>query len=303
MSKISVIVPFYKGNKYLETLKMSLDAACSFCPNRVEVILVNDSPDEQVFCNNIISDRYDLLVFNHPRNQGIHQARVTGLNKSTGDYILFLDQDDTIKEQFFSEMVPPLDKDRSIAFAYANGIFEDENGNSKLILNSFGKVYGARNYKTLLKAGNLLASPGQCLIRKSCIPVQWKENIMATNCADDYFLWLLMTKEYNARYVNSTLYEHITTGENTSGNKVTGYKSDLELYQILDKLDIFSKNELKRFGKRCLANYNKVTKKEYSRIDWYYSCLVERFARLKMKVIGIALSLTKGRLCSLEYER
>lgn len=303
MSKISVIVPYYKGNKYLDTLKMSLDAACSNYPDEVEVVLVNDSPNDQVIYKNIKSDKYDLVLVNHSQNQGIHQARVTGLDKSSGEYILFLDQDDKINEKFFSEMAPVLDEDYSVAFTFANGVFEDENGNSKLILNSFGKVYGVKNYKTLLNVGNLLASPGQCLIRKSCIPVQWTENIMKTNCADDYFLWLLMAKGHNARYVNRVLYEHITTGENTSGNRITGYKSDLELYQILDKLNIFSDSEMNRFGKRCSANYNKALKREYNHINWAVSHSVERFERLKMKVVGSALSLTRGRLCSLEDER
>ena len=67
-------------------------------------------------------------------------------------------------------MCVPLNNNKSIAFAYANGLFEDSNGKSKLILNSYGKVYGAENYHTYLKVGNLLASPGQCLIRKSAIP-------------------------------------------------------------------------------------------------------------------------------------
>lgn len=300
MRKISVVVPFYKGNKYLDTLKTALDEACSYYQERVEVILVNDSPDEQVDKNRIESERYDLIIISHIRNQGIHQARVTGLCKSNGEYVLFLDQDDSINKNFFMEMGAALDKDKSIAFVYANGVFEDENGNSKLILNSYGKAYGVKNYKTLLKSGNLLASPVQCLIRKSCIPAQWIENIMKTNCADDYFLWLLMVKEHNVKYVNRVLYEHITTGENTSGNKMAGYKSDLELYQILDKLNVFSDGEIKKFGRRCSANYNKAAKKEYSHFDWYYSHVVERFERLKMKIIGYAISLTGETLCSLE---
>ena len=121
MSKISVIVPYYKGNKYLDTLKMSLDAACSNYPDEVEVVLVNDSPNDQVIYKNIKSDKYDLVLVNHSQNQGIHQARVTGLDKSSGEYILFLDQDDKINEKFFSEMAPVLDEDYSVAFTFANG--------------------------------------------------------------------------------------------------------------------------------------------------------------------------------------
>lgn len=89
MRKISVVVPFYKGNKYLDTLKTALDEACSYYQERVEVILVNDSPDEQVDKNRIESERYDLIIISHIRNQGIHQARVTGLCKSNGEYVLF----------------------------------------------------------------------------------------------------------------------------------------------------------------------------------------------------------------------
>jgi len=99
MRKISVVVPFYKGNKYLDTLKTALDEACSYYQERVEVILVNDSPDEQVDKNRIESERYDLIIISHIRNQGIHQARVTGLCKSNGEYVLFLDQDDWIEDK------------------------------------------------------------------------------------------------------------------------------------------------------------------------------------------------------------
>ena len=36
MRKISVVVPFYKGNKYLDTLKTALDEACSYYHERVK---------------------------------------------------------------------------------------------------------------------------------------------------------------------------------------------------------------------------------------------------------------------------
>lgn len=37
-------------------------------------------------------------VIKHKKNSGIHQARVTGLSYCTGDYVLFLDQDDVLKD-------------------------------------------------------------------------------------------------------------------------------------------------------------------------------------------------------------
>lgn len=293
MYNISVIVPFYKGNKYLKRLKFFLEAACNLYSGTVEVIMVNDSPEVSIDKKMIQSDKYNLVVVNHDMNHGIHKARVTGLQKAQGDYVLFLDQDDKISKDFFKEMTKFLDEDNSIAFTYANGIFEDENGKSKLILNSYGKVFGAQNYSVYLKSGNLLASPGQCLIRKDAIPREWTENIMHTNCADDFLLWILILKYQKAKYVNKLLYEHITTGENVSKNKLNGYKSDLEVCEILECLDLLSKKELSNFRKRCVSNYNKEKGTDYNHFDWILSRQVDYIERLRMKLIGIVFELIR----------
>lgn len=283
---ISVIVPFYKGNKYLASLKQSLERACTQYEGAVEVILVNDSPEEKINEQLMQSSKYNLILVKHKKNYGIHQARVTGIENATGEYILFLDQDDKIKKDFFLEMISAFTKDSSIAFAFANGIFEDENGRTKLILNSYGKVYGAEKYSTYLKVGNLLASPGQCLIKKTEIPKAWMEHIMQSNCADDFLLWILILKDHKAKYINKVLYEHITTGENASGSRLNGYKSDLEVCEILQNINLLSPAELKRFSKRCISNYKREKGDNYNYFEWLYSQQVEIFERLKMKIIG-----------------
>ena len=298
MYNISVVVPFYKGNKYLTGLRQSLENACICYEGKVEVIMVNDSPGVKIEEKLISSDKYSLVVVNHDTNCGIHKARVTGIGKAKGKYILFLDQDDKINNKFFEKMVPILDSDSSIAFTYANGIFEDENGKSKLILNSYGKVYGAENYRTYLKVGNLLASPGQCLIRKSAIPKVWMEHIMQSNCADDFLLWILILKNQKARYVNKMLYEHITTGENASGNKLNGFKSDLEVCEILNSVNLLSKKELKNFSRRCISNYNIEKGDDYSYFEWILTQQIERIERMKMKLIGILYMLIGKKLCN-----
>lgn len=298
MYNISVIVPFYKGNKYLTGLKQSLENACINYEGKVEVIMVNDSPEEKIEKKLIQSEKYSLVIVKHDINYGIHKARVTGIGKAKGEYILLLDQDDKIKSEFFEEMSAALDNNKSIAFVYANGKFEDANGKSKLILNSYGKVYGAENYHTYLKVGNLLASPGQCLIRKSAIPKEWTEHIMQSNCADDFLLWILILKNQKAKYVNKLLYEHITTGENTSGNKLVGYTSDLEVCGILYDLNLLSKEELNNFRKRCVSNYNKAKGSDYRYYEWFLSRLTENIERMKMKIIGILCKMTGKKICN-----
>ncbi len=297
MYRISVIIPFYKGNVFLMELKHCLDKAAEKLGEKIEVIIVNDSPEIEVADDVFRSEMYDYILINNEHNVGIHKSRVIGLERANGLYILFLDQDDKINENFFVDMIAALVEDDSIAFVYANGVFEDENGTKKIILNSYGKVIAAGQYDTYLKVGNLLASPGQCLIRKSAIPDIWKQNIMTTNCADDYLLWILILKVYGAKYVNKLLYEHISTGKNVSSNKLIGYKSDLEVLTILEKNKILSDKERTAFRKRCVNKFKKENGEPYNKFDLFTSLYSEKTERLKMKLVGYILYIKGKRIC------
>lgn len=291
MIAISVIIPFYKGNKYLEELCQHLEKACIKFKEQIEVIIVNDSPDIDVNIELIKSDYYKLSIINHKINRGIHQARVTGTKAAIGKYILFLDQDDELDESFFQSMFYELENDTSIDFAFSNGIFEDENGVCKLILNSYGKVMAAMNYKSYLKVGNLLASPGQCLIRKKSIPKEWIQNIMKINCADDLLLWIMILKNGKNVYVNKLLYHHISTGENASSDKVNGYLSNLEMCEILEKTNLFSKQEVRKFKRKYANSYKKELNDCYNRFEWIGDTLSEKVERTKMKFAGIIFAM------------
>ena len=300
MINISVIIPFYKGNKYLHELKKILEKACKRYAKKIEVILVNDSPDVIVDLKLIESDYYELIVMKHNRNQGIHQARVTGAKKARGTYLLFLDQDDKIGEYFFKEMAETLDEDRSADFAFCNGTFTDEDGKKKLILNSYGKVLAAKKCNAYFKVGNLLASPGQCLIRKNRIPEVWITNIMKTNCADDLFLWLLLLKHGKAIYVNKLLYEHINTGENTSRDKMKGYLSNIEVCDILETTNEFSIKKIRKFRNKYIKKYKLEIDNKFNHKIFYKTIDGECIARLNMKIIGRLLSLFGKKICDFQ---
>ena len=100
MTRFSIITPFYKGNQYVSTLvRMAESNLKSLCDAGIdaelELIIVNDSPEVSVELPSSIH-RIEVVLINHEKNGGIQKARVTGLNKSKGDYIVFLDQDDEI---------------------------------------------------------------------------------------------------------------------------------------------------------------------------------------------------------------
>lgn len=91
---ISVIVPIYKVEEYLDACVQSLVTQTY---KNIEIILIDDgSPDNcPVMCDNYAKDDKRIKVI-HKKNGGLSDARNEGLKKATGKYILFVDSDDYI---------------------------------------------------------------------------------------------------------------------------------------------------------------------------------------------------------------
>lgn len=90
--KFSVIVPTYNSESYLP---MCMDSVLAQTYANWELVIVNDGSTDQSGC---LADRYAKtdarIKVIHKDNGGQLQARLDGLSKSDGDYILFLDSDD-----------------------------------------------------------------------------------------------------------------------------------------------------------------------------------------------------------------
>lgn len=100
MPKISVIIPVYKVEKYLAECIVSV-LAQDFTD--FELILVNDgSPDRCDLICHQFADQDNRIVYIEQDNTGVSVARNNGLKHAKGDYVYFMDSDDTISENFLS---------------------------------------------------------------------------------------------------------------------------------------------------------------------------------------------------------
>ena len=100
---ISVIIPVYKVEKYLEKC---VDSVINQTYDNLEIILVDDgSPDNcPKMCDEYAKKDKRIKVI-HKENGGVGSARNKGIEKSTGDYITFVDSDDWIEKEFIHEML------------------------------------------------------------------------------------------------------------------------------------------------------------------------------------------------------
>lgn len=106
--KVSVIVPIYKVEPYL---KRAVASILHQTYHNLEIILVDDgSPDQ---CGKICDDyakEDNRITVIHKENGGLSDARNAGLDAAHGEYIVFVDSDDFIAEDYVETLMRCLKK-------------------------------------------------------------------------------------------------------------------------------------------------------------------------------------------------
>ncbi len=106
MSKVSVIVPVYNGQRYLEKCITSI---LNQTYSQMELILVVDgSTDNTAAICDAWAEKDARVKVIHQQNKGVSAARNAGLDAATGDYIGFVDADDTIALEAYETAVNQL---------------------------------------------------------------------------------------------------------------------------------------------------------------------------------------------------
>jgi len=106
MSLVSVIIPVYNSEMFLEDCLISvLDQTYS----DLEVIVINDgSTDSSARVCDAMAESDPRINVIHTQNQGVSQARNTGIDLSNGEYIVFVDSDDKMDQDGIEVMVNAL---------------------------------------------------------------------------------------------------------------------------------------------------------------------------------------------------
>ncbi len=101
-SKISIIIPVYNGSK---TIDKTINSVLDQTYNNFEIVVIDDGSIDNTknVVQNIIKEDNRVKYF-YQENGGVSKARNTGIEKSTGEYICFLDADDYYNNEFLFKM-------------------------------------------------------------------------------------------------------------------------------------------------------------------------------------------------------
>ena len=99
MPKISVIVPVYNTEKYLYRC---IDSILAQTFTDFELLLINDGSKDN---SGKICDEYaakdSRIKSVHIPNSGANNARLKGIQESIGEYVMFVDSDDVVSNNYF----------------------------------------------------------------------------------------------------------------------------------------------------------------------------------------------------------
>lgn len=166
--RLSIIVPVYNVEKYIERCLLSL-LNQDIPKSEYEIIVVNDgTSDNSADIAQSIADKNENIIVIHRENGGLSAARNTGMEYVHGEYIMFVDSDDYIKEDVLNSILITAESNNLDICIYkclakwGDGTFHDDIGQAF----EKNRVFSGEQ---LLLQGYQVASVWNCLYRMDLI--------------------------------------------------------------------------------------------------------------------------------------
>ncbi len=203
MPEVSVIIPSYNRAKLVvETIESVLNQSFQ----DFEIIVVDDGS----------TDTTEKVVSNFPiryikqENQGLPNARNTGINASQGNYIAILDSDDCLLEGSLEKRVAVLEKYPRVGFTYSQMYIMDENsqitGLHRLPIPVSGFRLKQKELHDLLYVNHIPAST--VMIRRSCLDRVGMFNPTFIHGQEDLEMWVRLASIYDSFYIPEPLIKY-----------------------------------------------------------------------------------------------
>ncbi len=243
--KISIIVPVYKVEKYIERCIVSL---LDQDLDDYEIIVVDDgTPDRSI---DIIEKRWPderKIKIVHQANKGLSAARNKGILEACGDYIVFVDSDDALREKSLGTLCEIISDNVLDILIYDLQDFMEND-------ESHGKTYEARKivedkvltgpvlFEKLIKTGAYTPSACGYIINKNILEekfLRFKEGILHE---DVLFTPILLQNCKRSMYVHQSIYYRyvrlgsITMSDDNVEQRMQGlYTAITELFDYYDE--------------------------------------------------------------------
>lgn len=205
---ISIIIPVYNVENYIDTCLNSIlkqknaDMSMQYGATDFEIILIDDgSTDGSGEMCDKYAEKYDFASVIHKENGGAADARNTGINHASGEYLLFIDADDFISESALGKITAQIKTDGGCDVTFLNADTVSKNNTVKKWAYTYNKkkIYNKSRgdvLKYLVSLSRFPVSPCIKLLKRSFVI---EKNIFFTKgivCEDvDHMISVLLNAE------------------------------------------------------------------------------------------------------------
>jgi len=258
---VSIVIPSYNSSDFLPRCVESID--CQTYKN-IEVILVDDGSNQLEYDKTVaIAEKYPYIKLLRQKNQGQGVARNYGLENTNGEWILFLDSDDSIDSSFIDELITA--SDDSIDVVCCNYTI---NLRGKKILMELHKknaspIENVNDILELYLKRGIAPAPWCKLIRKSAVSNISFPSFRARE--DEYFNLLLFSRVRKIAFTNAFGYNRYVRDGSTERSKMSYKKmASIASCELAEKVIMphfkSLSNEIMGY---CLRNYYFLIKEHF----------------------------------------
>lgn len=227
--KISFIIPCYNAELHIQSCIESIHPAVPY-----EIVVINDgSTDNTTQKVRKLMSHYGNIVFIEKENEGANAARRDGWKTAKGEYVCFVDADDTIESD--SGIWKRLDKNYDILKAGGHYI---SNGNRILYNNSYiGEIRTAECAYILMLDSRLLPFIHSAIYRKDAIDNECFDIPPRFKIGEDLLFNIkLMGKAKKMWSVNDAFYNYQMNDASMMHTKIWGFRYIQAFNDELSKL-------------------------------------------------------------------
>lgn len=227
--KITMIVPVFNGEAHIETCIKSL---INQSYNNLEIIIVDDGSTDrtQKYVESYMAEDHRILLFEQ-KNQGVSSARNTGLNHCTGEFVCFVDCDDTIDVNFCKTMIDYMNDHVDVVVC---GVKVSYNGEITEDLPLFSTVTGEAACLNILEQKNVSGFIWNKLFKTSVFHsnnISFPEGLIYED--------LLVCYEYfqcanSVQYIDKLLYHY----KRRAGSLCTNYDNPRRMGDLIEIIKI-----------------------------------------------------------------
>ncbi|MBF0361490.1 MAG: glycosyltransferase [Oligoflexia bacterium] len=156
---ISIIIPYYNGEKYIEE---AISSALAQTYINFEIILVDDGSSRMeatTYLENLVTALNDSRIkYFYKKNEGLSCTRNFAILKSSGEWIAILDQDDTWDKSKLKKQVELIQQNNKVVLVYTDAILFHEKSGKKNLMSIRVRPYKGSCFKNLLECNFLPCS-------------------------------------------------------------------------------------------------------------------------------------------------